>query len=159
MNKIEQVWAALTDMYGSKFISAYGEKPLQMWAVTIDNIPQFKIDRGLRKLLMKGSGTPPTLPQFNAACMYADEEDQTPIAFNNQIEHKEYDGIHRHSQRVMMKYLLTHNVDDKLLPTMAEVKNKIAQDFRVMFQEGETPTGTELWKALDNAFDRVIKAT
>ena len=157
MTKTEHVWAALTDMYGSKFISAYGDKPLQMWAQIIENIPQYKIERGLRKLLVKGSGTPPTLPQFNAACVYTDEDDQAPIQPSHQIEEKQYDGVHRHSQRVMLNYLLTRNVNDKHLPKMVEVKNAIANDFRSLFNEGENPTGTELWKALDNAFDRVIK--
>lgn len=141
-------------MYGNKFISSYGEKPLQMWAMTINELKDYEIKRGLRKLLMKGSGTPPTLPQFVAACKYSDEEESQPLPNNLLPKEVQYDAVHCQAQGAMMAYLMLKSVPKDFLPVMIQIKSKMANDFRGMMAEEEMMTYDEIKNLLFVAWDR-----
>ena len=160
MNKIEQVWAALTDMYGSKYISAYGEKPSQMWTMAINGFKDHEIQRGLRKLLHKGSGTPPTLPQFVAACKYSEEEDSTPNPSTVVLPRiaSQYDEpVWSHGQKCLFAFLWKskRQYTNDEVKEMVSIKNKIVSDFRQILSEDSSLTGSEIRDALFTAWGRV----
>ena len=115
-DKSVEIWASLCEMYGSKFTNNYGETPPQMWKVTINNFKDFELARGMRKLMFKGSGTPPTLPQFLAACKYSDEEDQASRVDQTALPKPEYnEPIWSHAQKCLMAYLWTKKVPNEIL--------------------------------------------
>ena len=160
MNKIETIWAALTDMYGSKFLSAYGEKPSQMWTVAINGFKEFEIQRGLRKLLHKGSGTPPTLPQFVAACKYSEDEDTRPNPSTSALPRipSQFDEpVWSHGQKCLFSFLWksTKQYSDEQIKQMIEIKNRKVSDFKAILAEDSNLTGGEIRDALFAAWSRV----
>ena len=160
MNKIEQVWAALTDMYGSKFMTAYGDKPSQMWTVAINGFKEHEIQRGLRKLLHKGAGTPPTLPQFVVACKYSEEDDQTPNPPTVALPRiaSQYDEpVWCHGQKCLFAFLWksTRRYTDEQVKEMVAIKNKIVSDFKLILAEDNSLKGSEIRDALFAAWGKV----
>ena len=160
MNKIEQVWVSLTNMYGNKFMTAYGEKPSQIWTMTINGFKEHEIQRGLRKLLHKGSGTPPTLPQFVAACKYSEEEDQTPNPSTVALPRiaSQYDEpVWCHGQKCLFAFLWksTRRYTDEQVKEMVAIKNKIVSDFKLILAEDNSLTGSEIRDALFAAWSKV----
>jgi hypothetical protein len=146
-------------MYGNKFTAAYGESPSQMWTVTIAGFKDFEIERGLRKLLFKGSGTPPTLPQFVSACKYSEEED-TPAStrLNAPRIASQYDEpIWCHGQKCLFTYLWisSRKYTEDELQELIQIKNKLVNDFRQVFAEDHSLTGGEIRDALFTAWAKV----
>ena len=62
------VWSAMTQMYGSAWISKHGENPSPVWVSQLKNMGEDRIKRGLRKTLDSKSEFPPSLPRFVEYC-------------------------------------------------------------------------------------------
>ena len=155
-----QVWKNLCEMFGGKFVSNYGEQPTQMWIATINGFKDYEIQRGLRKLLHKGSGTPPTLPQFVAACKYSEEEDQTPTPSTTALPRiaSQYDEpVWCHGQKCLFAFLWksTRRYTDEQVKEMVAIKNKIVSDFKLILAEDNSLKGSEIRDALFAAWGKV----
>ena len=155
-----QVWKNLCEMFGGKFVSNYGEQPTQMWIATINGFKDHEIQRGLRKLLHKGSGTPPTLPQFVAACKYSEEEDQSPIPSTAALPRiaSQYDEpVWCHGQKCLLAFLWksTRSYSTEQVKEMVAIKNKIVSDFKQILAEDNSLTGSEIRNALFAAWGKV----
>lgn len=147
-------------MFGSKFISNYGEKPSQMWTASINGFKDYEIQRGLRKLLYKGSGTPPTLPQFMAACKYSEDEDSAPnpsiIALPSQSS--QYDEpVWSHGQKCLLTYLWksSRRYSDDEVKELVKIKNRLVDDFKQVLAEDKNLTGSEIRDAMFTAWAKV----
>lgn len=70
-----RVWAVLAEMYGTKLLNAYGDKPGPMWRRVIGELTDVQIRAGLDALMRSGSAFAPTLPEFRAACVPVISED------------------------------------------------------------------------------------
>lgn len=149
----------MCEMYGTKLTSNYGDVAPQMWKVTINGFKDHELARGLRKLMYKGSGTPPTLPQFVAACKYTDEEDQPIQTDKPLLEKPEYkEPVWSHAQKTMLAYLWKNTVPSEFIPEMTQIKNRMVEDFRRILSEDESLSGAEIRDALFSAWDKARNA-
>lgn len=57
-------WIALTEIFGARFTSSYGDKPLASWAEALSGVTQLQLSRALNELVASGNGWPPTLPEL-----------------------------------------------------------------------------------------------
>ena len=154
-----KVWTSLCEMFGSRFQSNYGEAPSQMWIESINGFKDYEIQRGLRKLLHKGSGTPPTLPQFIAACKYSEEEDSTPsstVALPR-IASQYDEPVWCHGQKCLLAFLWksSRKYTEEELKKLIEIKNKLVHDYKRILAEDDTLTGGNIRDALFNAWARI----
>jgi len=60
-------WKRLTEWYGDRVTSSYGEVPPRDWCKLIDNADNDQIKRALMKIRSTYLNYPPTLPQVEAA--------------------------------------------------------------------------------------------
>ena len=158
-DKTSAVWSRLTGLFGNRFTREFGDTAPDEWENIISVLQDHELARGFRKLLSKGSGSAPTLPQFYAACKYADEEDNRPASDSGQayLPKPEYmEPVWAHGQKCMFAYLWKNTVPNEKLPLMIEAKNRLVCDFRNLISEGEEVTGGEVrdamfkaWGALD----------
>lgn len=163
MNKQDralEVWKNLCEMFGSKFVSNYGENPSQMWIAAINGFKDYEVQRGLRKLLYKGSGTPPTLPQFVSACKYSDDEDTTPNPSTLALPRiaSEFDEpVWCHGQKCLLTYLWksSRKYNDNELKELISIKNRLVRDFKQVLTEDSSLTGGEIRDALFAAWGKV----
>lgn len=63
-----QAWAALSQMYGLKFLDQFGDKPPQMWTAAFAKLGAQAVRAGIDRLHDSGSKFAPTLPEFVEAC-------------------------------------------------------------------------------------------
>lgn len=126
-----------------------------MWKVTINGFKDYELARGMRKLMYKGSGTPPTLPQFVAACKYSDDDDQPVQTDKPLLVRPEYnDPVWSHGQKTMLAYLWTRKVSNEFLPEMVKIKNRLVEDFKKVLAEDDSLTGKEIKNAMFRAWDQ-----
>ena len=65
---INKLWVRMSQIYGSKWVSNYGEVPTQPWINLINNMPHEKIAHGLNEIIKEGDNWPPSLSKFNRMC-------------------------------------------------------------------------------------------
>lgn len=67
------LWLRMTEIYGYKWTSAYGEDAEagagETWASGLSGMPPRAINIGLSAALVSSDPWPPTLPQFRAMCL------------------------------------------------------------------------------------------
>ncbi len=70
------LWVLLTDMFGAKWVNAYGAKPdpNNVWATSLANVTPEQIKTGLKRLSDSGTPFVPTLPEFKALCLEKTEQ-------------------------------------------------------------------------------------
>ena len=161
-DKVSAVWSKLAGLYGNRFTREFGDTAPEEWENIISVLQDHELSRGFRKLLAKGSGSAPTLPQFYAACKYADEEESRPSATPDKLSlpRPEYmEPAWAHGQKCLFAYLWTHTVDNSALPKMIEAKNRLVCDFRNLLAEGEDVTGSEIRDAMFKAWDAALCKT
>lgn len=64
--KLKRFWDAMTQMYGTRWTTNYGQTPSELWTLGIDSLTQAELKTAYRSLLVNGSAHPPTLPEFMA---------------------------------------------------------------------------------------------
>ncbi len=62
------VWQALTEMFGTPFLSSFGETPPTSWRLAISRLTNDQIKRGLTSLGNDARSFPPNLSEFVDAC-------------------------------------------------------------------------------------------
>jgi len=62
------IWLRMSEMYGSAFVSQYGEKPTESWARLLTGISTEQIADGMERVTSLGSNFPPNAIQFRALC-------------------------------------------------------------------------------------------
>lgn len=72
-----RLWERMTEIYGHRWISAYGEAVNESWRRGLQGVSVEQIGRGLERLLEQGREWPPTLPEFRALCL---KDPAAPIA-------------------------------------------------------------------------------
>ena len=63
-----RLWQVLSELYGHKFISQYGEEPSQIWASALENVDLVNIKRGIDRLPERKDEWPPTAIEFFNLC-------------------------------------------------------------------------------------------
>lgn len=63
----------LSEMYGNGFLQKYGEKPGPLWRQVVGELTDEQIESGVARLMSSGGAFAPSLPEFKAACLKADE--------------------------------------------------------------------------------------
>lgn len=70
---MRQLWQRMAEIYGHKWVSAYGEDAGKgaglTWAKGLSGLGPQKIARGLEAALVSAEPWPPTLPEFRALCL------------------------------------------------------------------------------------------
>lgn len=61
-------------MFGSTFVSQYGNTPLVTWVQAIATLTDEEIFNGLHAVAMSGDTFPPTLPKFVVLCRGSHQE-------------------------------------------------------------------------------------
>ena len=65
---MDRLWLRMTEIYGHKWTSAYGDKPLTIWANALGRFDNNQLKTGLEKMLENNIEWPPTLTEFMALC-------------------------------------------------------------------------------------------
>ena len=63
-----RLWQVLSELYGHKFISQYGDEPSQVWARALENVGFENIKRGIERLPERKDEWPPTAIEFFNLC-------------------------------------------------------------------------------------------
>ena len=58
----------MAEIYGHKWTSAYGEKPVDTWVDGLGDMAPQEIANGLQACLVNGDPWPPSLPEFRQLC-------------------------------------------------------------------------------------------
>jgi len=69
---IHELWFRLSEMYGHKWSSQYGDSPTDTWIRALDGLSGEQFSVGLGALLRKEDTWPPTLVEFRQLCLNAD---------------------------------------------------------------------------------------
>ena len=162
-DKISAVWSKLTGLYGNRLLREFGDTAPEEWANIIGILPDHELARGLRKLIMKGTASVPTLPQFYAACKYADDEDSRPDLNASQVAlpaPEFMEPVWAHCQKCLFAYLWKSKLraTEAQLQQILAIKNRMVIDFRNLIAEGEEVTGSEIRDALFRAWGCVISS-
>ncbi|MFV0535195.1 MAG: hypothetical protein ACK5MR_16320 [Cumulibacter sp.] len=64
-----RLWDRMTEIYGHKWVSSYGEEPNAAWCGIIDGLEAEQIKRGLTALLESDDPWPPTAIRFRQLCL------------------------------------------------------------------------------------------
>jgi hypothetical protein len=65
---VSRLWLRMTEIYGHKWSSSYGETPSETWSRGISGMSFDELKRGLSECLNSGNAWPPSLPEFLAMC-------------------------------------------------------------------------------------------
>ena len=66
---IETFWLRMTEIYGHKWISSYGETDQDgTWAKCLADLTGQQLKNGFATCMTNGEAWPPSLPQFRAFC-------------------------------------------------------------------------------------------
>jgi hypothetical protein len=66
---IQQLWIKLTQMYGHRWTSAYGDHDVEgIWLRVLQDLNPRQLAAGLDALVRNGEAWPPTAPEFRALC-------------------------------------------------------------------------------------------
>lgn len=67
--RADRVWDRLIESYGARVTDAFGKEIPESWSRTIENLTDQQIIHGLRQVQRDTPIHPPTLGQFNKACL------------------------------------------------------------------------------------------
>lgn len=65
---IQQLWLKMTEIYGHKWTSSFGEKDQGTWLRGLQGLAPDQLAAGLGEALRSEDPWPPTLPQFYGMC-------------------------------------------------------------------------------------------
>lgn len=84
------LWVTLTDLYGNRFTSQYGEDPLQTWGAVLRDCTEADIRAGIAMLEKKFPEWPPGPIVFKHLCRPPKRENETmyKVPETNQLPHK-----------------------------------------------------------------------
>jgi len=73
---MELLWRRMTEIYGHRWASSYGEQPTDGWATAISDLSPGMIRAGLAKMAKQGNHNawPPTALEFRAICIPSGED-------------------------------------------------------------------------------------
>jgi hypothetical protein len=73
---MELLWRRMTEIYGSRWESSYGDQPTDGWATAIGDLSPGMIRAGLAKMAKQGNHNawPPTALEFRALCIPSGED-------------------------------------------------------------------------------------
>ncbi len=60
------MWVAMTEMYGTRWTSQYGDEPLPAWRAGLSDLSASQIGAGIMACRNSGNEWPPSLPEFRA---------------------------------------------------------------------------------------------
>lgn len=70
---IRRVWLRMTEIYGHKWTSAFGDDAMtgagETWAKALRDLPPNQLATGIEACAVASDPWPPTLPQFRALCL------------------------------------------------------------------------------------------
>lgn len=64
-----RLWHRMTEIYGHKFISSYGEEPNDSWCRLMQDVTPEQIANGLERLTERDDPWPPTGLEFRNLCV------------------------------------------------------------------------------------------
>jgi hypothetical protein len=70
---VERLWVVMSEQYGHKLTSAFGDTPPATWIETLDGLTHVQWLRGIRKLKDTTEAWPPSAPEFKGWCTGEDE--------------------------------------------------------------------------------------
>lgn len=152
-DRASQVWKNLADSFGPRFLRDYGNQAPPVWANAIRNLNDHEIAKGFRRLLMHGSASSPTLPQFVKACrMGGDIDGESRPAVTALPDNRFFDEFKLIANQEILKFLVAKGgVDMRLLPALIEAKNLVAKqylDISTVDKVGESEVREQVKKAL-----------
>jgi len=64
-----RLWRRMTEIYGHKFTSNFGDQPNESWSRCLSDVSPMKIGAGLNELLTRADPWPPTAIEFRQLCL------------------------------------------------------------------------------------------
>lgn len=90
--KLAKFWDRMTEIYGHRWTSTRGEKPVSgLWWKAISKLSETELRCGLSTCLRSRGGWPPTLPEFIDYCRPKRENAAMYREFPPMLEHKNTD--------------------------------------------------------------------
>lgn len=69
-----RLWRRMTEIYGWRFVSDYGERPNRTWCEALAGVSGDRVAIGLRRCFDEHRERPPTLPKFIELCRPTDAD-------------------------------------------------------------------------------------
>lgn len=157
VDRADIAWTTLVEMYAGRLTRDYGESVPNAWRRAINGMRDYEVERGLRRLLMDGSQSPPTLPAFVKACRQPGEAGESSLTTPS-LPGPSYDDFHRYGQKALLSFLMHAETPppEPVMAALISAKNKLVNDFREMDAECEVVTA-QMREAFQRSFDRVAK--
>lgn len=76
--RTEAVWSRLVGCYGDSLIRKFGELPPREWSSAIDELNDYQLRQGMRRMKFSGKPHPPSLPEFLKLCRTVGHTDDMP---------------------------------------------------------------------------------
>src|SRR5690606_30884911 len=131
-------WATLAGMYGNRLTRDFGDSVPEPWRNGISYMPDWQIQRGLRRLSLAGSASVPTLPVFVKACRQQGDDEGQSRPDASALPPPTYDGFHAFGQRCLFVFLRRSDaIGQERLQALIRAKNKLANDFRELSRDEE----------------------
>lgn len=122
----EKLWSEMIQIFGSRFTSSYGTRPLPKWAVMIVSLREHQVAHALKTLESSESDFPPTLGQFKKIAVRA----PTPPDYSRTTighEAKEWTQEERKANKDKLGRLMRAAASGKLKGlSEAEIAEKLA---------------------------------
>lgn len=152
------VWDRLLGCFGEGLLRKYGATPPQEWRGAIASLGEYQLQRGMRRLLYSGKGSPPTLPEFLKLCRTVGHDDNIPdeqsVTTFAQLSGPTLDAWDLAANQHFLKHVITRTVERRAPYTVADLEPLLAakrlwvRDMRDLATNGEVPVDTqkEIWR-------------
>lgn len=168
-DRATEVWDRLLGCFGESLLRKYGATPPEEWKGAIAMLGDYQLQRGMRRLLYSGKGTPPTLPEFLKWCRTVGHDDNipdepAPLASFPQISQDGGDVWSIAANQHLLKHVVTRTVERRAPYQVADIdalltaKKLWAQDMRDLQVDGKVPVETqkEIWREYLEGAERQI---
>lgn len=165
-----EVWDRLLGCFGEGLLRKFGATPPDEWRGAIASLDDYKLQRGMRRMLYSGKTAPPTLPEFLKLCRTIGHDDDIPDepATIAQITHDGWRGDKwdAAANQHLLKHVITRTCERRAPYLVSDIdmllvaKKLWSQDMRDLATSngGAVPVETQkaIWRDYIDGAERQI---
>lgn len=89
MPDLSELWIRMTELYGHRWLSQYGETPADTWIRGLADMSTADLGTGIIACVKSGESWPPSLPEFRAYCRPPKRENAAAYVYSGpMLPHK-----------------------------------------------------------------------